>query len=146
MSIGSGPEPGGVTPPGQPGITQLLSLLDLAVVAGASAGEGGRHHAGWFKTDLSLSVDGGVSASRQVLSGDVCVLGGWVLSEPTGTAGAAVRLHDGSGTGGEQFGRINLATSATSAVLLLPHGVICSTGRVFCEVISGQVEGVLLWR
>ncbi|SRR6266568_1651097 len=100
----------------------------------------------WLKTDFSSSVDSPVSASRQILAGDVVAIGGWIVAETTGTAAAAFRLHDGNSAAGEAFGRINLAANESTRDFVFGRGIECLTGRVFLEVISGSFEGVLIWR
>lgn len=98
------------------------------------------------KTDMSASVDGAIGASRVILGGDVRSVMGWAVAETTGAAGAALRLHDGGIATGEQFARINLAANESNREFFTPKGIRCSTGRVFLEIISGSVEGVLFWR
>lgn len=120
----------------------------LREVEGQSQDQQGGYseHFAWQKTDLALNVDQGVSVSRAIMSGNVRAVCGWALTEATGAATASIRLHDGNGITGEQFGRINLQANESVRDYFAPHGIRCSTGRVFCEVLSGQVEGVLYWR
>ena len=61
------------------------------------------------------------------------------------TAGAAVRIHDGNNANGEVFARINLAANESVRDWYIPKGIRCFTGRVFLEVMSGSVEGVIYW-
>lgn len=100
----------------------------------------------WRKTDLGANPGTAVAASRQVLGGDVRAVCGWSVAETTGTAGAIVRLHDGSQTTGEVFTRINLVANESVRDIWPGKGIRCFTGRVFLEVVSGSVEGVLYWR
>lgn len=69
-------------------------------------------------------------------------LAGWSLHETTGAAGAVVRLHDGVDTSGDVVAAVSLAAGADSTRWLLPHGVGFA-GGLFCEVVSGAVEGAL---
>lgn len=100
----------------------------------------------WRKTDFSRFVNGAVTTNRAILGGDVSSIGGWSVAETTGTAGAAIRLHDGQNITGEAIVRINLAANESTRDLFPRKGIECYTGRVFLEVISGSVEGVLYWR
>lgn len=100
----------------------------------------------WQKTDMSGTVDGANTASRLILGGDVRAIGGWIVAETTGAAGAALRLHDGNSGATEAFGRINLAANESTRDFIFSKGIRCQTGRVFLEVIAGAFEGVLFWR
>lgn len=100
----------------------------------------------WKKTDISAGVGVAVTASRQVLGGDARAFCGWSIAETTNVSTAAVRFHDGSGTGGEILSRINLAINESNREYFTPHGLECFTGKIYLEVISGSVEGVIFWR
>lgn len=100
----------------------------------------------WKKTDMSAGTAAAIVASRQILGGDVRSVGGWAVSETTGAAAAAVRLHDGNGAAGEVIARISVPSGGMSFVLVHGKGIEVTTGRVFLEVVSGSVEGVLFWR
>ena len=100
----------------------------------------------WKKTDIGPSVAAAVVASRQVLGGDVRALCGWSVAETTGAASAAIRFHDGSSATGEVFTRINLVANESNREYFTKDGVRCFTGRIYLEVISGSVEGVIYWR
>lgn len=97
------------------------------------------------KTDLAANPAGAVAASRQVLNSDVHALLGWSIAETTGTAGATIRLFDGANASGEQFTRINLQANESVRDWFIPKGIRCFTGRIFLQVISGSVEGVVYW-
>lgn len=98
------------------------------------------------KTDISGSVENPVTASRVILGGDVRSVMGWAVAETTGAAGASLRLHDGGIATGEQFVRLNLAANESVRDWFEPKGLRCFTGRVFLEILTGSVEGVLFWR
>lgn len=100
----------------------------------------------WKKTDIATSPGAAITASRQVLAGDVRAIGGWGFAETTGTAGASLRLRDGNSATGEVFIRVNLASNESTRDYFPKDGVHCLTGRVFIEVLSGSVEGVIYWR
>jgi hypothetical protein len=97
------------------------------------------------KTDLAATPGGAVAASRLVLNTDVHAIVGWSVAETSGTTPAAIRLIDGATNTGEVFTRINLLASESVRDWYIPKGVRCSTGRMFLQVISGSVEGVVYW-
>lgn len=101
---------------------------------------------GYKKTDIAPTTAGAVTVSRIVLNGDVSTLDGWLLAETTGAAAAAVRFHDGNNANTESFGRINIPSGTSFLKDPFGRGVRCFTGRIFLEVISGSVEGVIYWR
>lgn len=108
---------------------------------------GERHHdRRLMKTDLSAGIAGAVAASRQVLAGgDVRAMIGYAIRETTGTAGAVIRFHDGNGPGTEVIAPVSLAAGESDRSILGSHGITVSTGRIFLEVVSGSVEGVVYW-
>lgn len=107
----------------------------------------GGHHKSAERTDISAGVAGAVNASRQVLAGgDVEELIGWSLRETTGAAAAEMRLRDGNSAAGEVLAVVGLAANTSSFVFASGRGVRVLTGRVFLEVVSGSVEGVVYWK
>lgn len=105
----------------------------------------GRHRHYWQKTDIAASPAGAVTASRQVLRGDVRALVGWSVAETTGTAAAAFRLRDGTGTTSEVLARINLAANESDRDTFGQRGILVNTGNIWLEFISGSFEGVVYW-
>lgn len=97
------------------------------------------------KTDIATAPGGAVTASRIVINSDVHAILGWAFAETTGTAGATIRIHDGSSATGEVFARINLTSNESVRDWYIPKGIRCFTGRIFIEIISGSVEGVIYW-
>lgn len=97
------------------------------------------------KTDLGATPAAAVAASRVVLNSDVHAILGWAICETTGTASAAVRLIDGNASNGEVFARINLVQGESVRDWYIPKGIRCFTGRLFLQVLSGSVEGVVYW-
>lgn len=97
-------------------------------------------------TDLSAEVGAAVSASRQVLDGDVCELLGWRIVETTGAAAMAFRLHDGSGSAGTLLTVGGAASAGVDSMPISEHGIEVQTGKVYLEVKSGSMAGVLYWR
>jgi hypothetical protein len=97
------------------------------------------------KTDIALSPGGAITAGRIVINSDAHAILGWAFAETTGAAGATVRIHDGSNANGEVFARINLQANESVRDWYIPKGVRCFTGRVFVNVVSGSVEGVIYW-
>ena len=100
----------------------------------------------WNKTDIAGGVGVAVTASRIVINGDVRAIGGWALAETTNAATASLRLHDGNNANGEVLVRINLAINESTRDIMPIHGIRVFTGRVFVEILSGSVEGVIYWR
>lgn len=109
-------------------------------------GRGYSERFGWKKTDLAANPATAVTASRQVLGGDVREIGGWSITETTGAAVASVRIRDGSAAIAEVVARISLAASGGSFIMPTTKGIEIATGRIFLEVIAGSVEGVIYWR
>jgi hypothetical protein len=107
-----------------------------------------RHPAGRiYKWDISTGIALPITASVELpLGGAVRAVYGWAFAETTGTAAAAVRLHDGSQTGGEVFARINLTAGESTRDSFAPNGIKCRSGYLYLEVLSGSVEGVVYWR
>lgn len=97
------------------------------------------------KTDIATAPGGAVAASRQVINSDVHAILGWSFAETTNAAGATIRIHDGNQVSGEVFARINLGANESVRDWYIPKGIRCFTGRIFLEVVSGSVEGVIYW-
>lgn len=98
------------------------------------------------KTDISAGIAGAVGASRLVLPGGVAVgFAGWSLRETTGTTAAVVRFHDGINATTELLATVALASAASNVYRYDGQGVELATGRIFLEVVSGSVEGVVYW-
>ena len=99
------------------------------------------------KADISSGVNQAVTASRAVLAaGDVTSLVGWSLWETTNAAGATINLHDGSSIAGELIANATLNANESIRDLWYPWGIIVATGRIWLEVVSGSVAGVLYYR
>lgn len=96
--------------------------------------------------DLSDGDAAAVSASRQAAGGAVVTLGGWSMVESTGAAAAEVRLFDGSGVGGGLLGIISLVAGASDTETFPGHGLTVETGKVYLDIVSGSVVGVLYVR
>ena len=122
------------------GITPAPSRIEVEI-------ESGRTHRWPIRsTDVSSGVGVAISASTQVLAGDVCELLGYSLVETSGAAVMSFRLHDGSGTA-DTLLAVGGAAASTSTSLILPeHGIEVLTGKVFIEVTSGHLAGVIYWR
>lgn len=71
--------------------------------------------------------------------GDI-YLAGWVLTESTGAAAAAVQLVDGGDANGVPLATINLAIGQTVQGFLGGHLLVCQTG-LFVRVTAGSVVG-----
>ncbi len=96
-------------------------------------------------TDISSSVGGAVSASRQVVSSGARVLLGFSLSETAG-ATAEVRLHDGiDATGPLLTGGITFAANGSTGEWFSDEAVEVVSGSIFLERVSGSVRGVVYW-
>jgi hypothetical protein len=100
----------------------------------------------WDKTDISNVPAGAVVASRIVVNAGVHSLCGWCITETTGAAAAQFRLLDGSAVGNEVLASGKLAQGTTTSFTPSDHGIKCYTGRIFLQVVSGSLEGVIYWR
>ncbi len=100
----------------------------------------------WEKTDIASVPGGAQAASRLILGGDVHAFCGCELTETTGLAAAQVRLLDGSAAGNEVILGVKIAQATTFIFPPSDHGVRVYTGRIFLQVVSGSVEGVIYWR
>ena len=100
----------------------------------------------WRKTDISAGIAAAVTVSRQVLAGDVRQVGGWSIRETTGAASAMVRFIEGNAVGGEVICPVGIPQGTTVTVAPTAPGIQVFTGRVFMQVVSGSVEGVIYWR
>lgn len=138
--------PGAQRPPDDRAIAAALGAMRGELVDFAEGLDAYIDAYTWKKTDLAGSAGGATAASHTVLPGNVRSLGGWAITETSGVNVASVRLHDGANANAEQFGRINLQANESVRDLFDRHGVRCSTGRIFLEVIAGSVEGVIYWR
>lgn len=99
------------------------------------------------KSDIAPAPGGALTASAIMpAAGNVKALLGWALAETTGTAGASIRLRDGLDAKAQVFARINLSSNESTRDTLAPTGIVCTTGEIFLEWISGSIEGVLYWR
>lgn len=98
------------------------------------------------KTDFSPIGPGlAVNASGIIINAGVHAVLGWAVCETSGTANAQCRIHDGNSANGEVFARINLLPNESVRDWYIPRGIRCFTGRLFLEMISGSVEGVVYW-
>ena len=93
--------------------------------------------------DIAALPGGAVNVSKQIGSGNFNLIFGWSFTETTGAAAAGVRLHDGSDANGGVLARIPLAAGAGVREMLPEKGIRIQTGRLWLEVISGSVEGVV---
>lgn len=93
--------------------------------------------------DIAPTPGGALTGSRQVINGGARRLCGWEFTETTGTASAALRLHDGGAAGDAVLVRINLAANESTRDWLDKHGLSITTGKVWFEFLSGSIEGVL---
>lgn len=104
------------------------------------------HDPRWYKSDLSLTLGGVVTASRaDIAAGNAYEFMGWSIRETTGSATAAFRLRDGD-VNGEVIANANLAANESIRDLFAPNGVRVNTGRIYLQVLSGSIEGVVYWR
>lgn len=129
-------------------VVDVLELARLLRRAVADPEHGGGSYTDEYtakKTDIATAPGGAVAASRLVLNTDAHAVMGWEFAETTGNAGATIRLHDGNSANGEVFTRINLQANESVRDWFIPRGIRCFTGRVFLEVLSGSVEGVIYW-
>lgn len=83
---------------------------------------------------------GGVPSKVSSVSG----IFGWEINESTGSATAKFRLRDGTTAAGREIATINLAAGASSDIELGGPGSLTGSG-IFLEVLSGSVEGSILW-
>lgn len=98
------------------------------------------------KTDISPGIAGSLTASRLVLpGGDVVGFLGWSLRETSGTAAVSVRFHDGINPLTEVLATVAIPAAGSSVYRYDGQGVECATGRIFLEVVAGQLEGVVYW-
>jgi hypothetical protein len=98
------------------------------------------------KTDIGATPAVAVNASRQVLGGDVHSFIGVNVTETTGAAGAQFRLLDGSAVGAMVIHSAQVAQKTTYSYFTSDHGIRVQTGRIFIQIISGSLEGVVYWR
>lgn len=107
---------------------------------------GGHHHRkACHRDDIAKSPAGAITASRLVVPGDACVMFGWAIRETTAAAGASFRLWDGNAAGTELLANCNLASNESDRDWFGPQGIVVQTGRIFIEVVSGSLEGVVYW-
>lgn len=98
------------------------------------------------KSDISPTAAGAVTASGQLAPTGVCrQLIGWAFAETTGANGAALRIWDGVNTEGSVMTRINLAANESTRDRSGPPGIMCVSGGLYLQIISGSVEGVIYW-
>ena len=64
-----------------------------------------------------------------------------IMTETTGSAGAAFDLYDGTTAGGEQLGPYTLSSGQSFDSSYPPHGLVLRSG-LFLNVTSGSVRGV----
>lgn len=79
----------------------------------------------------------------QIYSG-AAILHGWILAEPTGSAGTTFHFVDGQVSGDPMVGQIHLGNSASSQQLPGPKGVLCAGGLGF-SVTGGVVTGAVFY-
>lgn len=97
---------------------------------------------------LPLSPDGVATpaVSGPVTGGATLMLLGWSARETTGAAAASFDLYDGSSAGGAPLGVQNLASGASETVLFETPGILLATGKVYLQVVSGSLAGVVYVR
>lgn len=96
--------------------------------------------------DISPGSGAAVLASRQVLGGGACELTGFRVAETTGAAAMSFRLWDGTGAGGQLLAVGGAPAGGVDSNLPSEPGVLVSTGKVYLQVVSGQMAGVIYWR
>lgn len=105
----------------------------------------GHHKHAALTADIGPNPATAVTASRQVLGGgDVTRLLGWSIRETAG-AGAAFRLHDGNNASTPVLANANFAANESIRDFWFPAGILVATGRIWLEVLSGSIEGVLYY-
>ena len=106
----------------------------------------GHHKHAALVADLGANPATAVIASRQVLGGgDVRRLLGWSIRETSGAATATFRLRDGNNAAAVMLANANLAANESIRDFWFPAGILVATGRIYLEIVSGSVEGVLYY-
>ena len=106
----------------------------------------GQHKHAAHVADLGANPATAVTASRQVLGGgDVSRLLGWSIRETTGTGTAVFRLRDGNNANASVLANANFAANESIRDFWFPAGIHVATGRIFLEIVSGSIEGVLYY-
>jgi hypothetical protein len=71
---------------------------------------------------------------------------GFSVCESTGSAGAKFRLHDGEDVGDPVlYPAVTLTSNESAREWFGNQGIQIVSGAVFLEVVSGSVEGCVLW-
>ena len=100
----------------------------------------------FHKTPLSNTDEAIVSASGPTPIGNAKALHGWSLLEASGTNTCSIVLYDGSGVDGLSFAPITLLAAQSTRDYFGNNGLICTTGKVYLQIVSGELSGVLYWR
>lgn len=74
----------------------------------------------------------------------VSAIFGWQINESSGTVVAKFRLRDGTSSAGREIATINLAAGAASDIEFAEATELYNNG-IYLEVLSGSVEGSVLW-
>lgn len=96
--------------------------------------------------DISIGGGASVSASRQVLAGAACELTGFRVIEPTGLAKMEFQLWDGTSSGGQLLAVGGAPSGGVDYAAPTEPGVLVATGKIYLQVVSGALAGVLYWR
>jgi hypothetical protein len=97
-------------------------------------------------TDLSPNP---AKASQQITT-TAANLGGFAFREVTGKASAVVIIRDGTSSAGKEIEPISLNPSESTRELYWfgsegPRGIPITTGGIYLEVVSGEIEGMVIW-
>lgn len=105
-----------------------------------------RGHAHALPMDISPGGGAGIIASRQVAGGGVCELAGFMIWEFTNEFTARFSLWDGTSTSGQLLATAFLPIAGGVVVGPEFPGIHVATGKVFIQILSGTVSGVIFYR
>lgn len=73
----------------------------------------------------------------------VGILFGWNITESTGLAIAKVRLWDGTTKEGNYLATIDITKEGGNTDFFSSNSIELHNNAIFCEVVSGSIEGVV---
>jgi hypothetical protein len=88
-------------------------------------------------------------ASVQVVASGASNLCGYAFAEKTGKATAKLIIRDGTSGGKEMFPITLNPSESTREVWAFqsegPRGIPVTSGAIYIEVVSGEIEGIVIW-
>lgn len=75
----------------------------------------------------------------------VKILFGWALAETTGSAGVKLRLRDGTTASAPSIIPITMSGGESTRDFFGDEAIEINSGSIYLEIVTGSIEGSILW-